>query len=133
MKDNEKCETCYYNAECRDRKTKTSSFSCTNPLSSECGNPTNPDGSCNQWFSRIYNDRSWKDQQEKIRILKADLAIKKLEEAGIDYRVCSKSVGHIQAKKRSDGLWLNFWAHTGTIESKRSGKRGINALIKECR
>lgn len=55
-------------------------------------------------------------------------AIKQLEKADIEYRVCNESNGHIQCWDVNDTLY-NFWAGTGKIQRCNSA-RGIHTLIR---
>lgn len=57
---------------------------------------------------------------------RVEYAIKQLEKANLEYRVCNASNGHIQVWG-FDGTLYNFWAGTGKIQGFE--RRGIHTLI----
>lgn len=59
-------------------------------------------------------------------------ATKILTEHDVEYVIKDETTGHMQVWRKSDDKVFNFWAGTGTIESKHYPKRGIHSLVRIC-
>lgn len=57
-----------------------------------------------------------------------EYAIEQLKAAGLEYRICNQSIGHIQVYGKYNDQLYNFWAGTGKIQGFEN--RGIHNLIR---
>lgn len=57
-----------------------------------------------------------------------EYAIRQLEAAGLEYRICNPNIGHIQVWGKYNDHLYNFWAGTGKIQG--FNQRGIHTLIE---
>lgn len=59
-------------------------------------------------------------------------ATKILVEHDVEFTIKDETAGHMQVWRKSDDKVFNFWAGTGTIESKNYPKKGIHNLVHIC-